>query len=128
MEITTASSSPPSTPSSSTPSSVNMARAKLSRRSRRIRRRAGRLRNPRAALITIAARAAWGRSRNSGSSATAVSTVSADTSSDTSWVLAPARSLAADWLAPPPVMKPWNSPARTLARPVAVSSRSGWML
>jgi hypothetical protein len=39
---------------------------------------------------------------------------------------APARSLAADWLAPPPVMKPWNRPARTLARPVAVSSRSGW--
>ena len=37
----------------------------------------------------------------------------------------PARSLAADWLAPPPVMKPWNRPDRTLAIPTARSSRSG---
>lgn len=54
-----------------------------------------------------------------------MTTVRPDTSSDTSWVLAPARSLAADWLAPPPVMKPWNRPETMLAMPVARSSRSG---
>jgi hypothetical protein len=86
---------------------------------------AARLRNPSTALITTAPRAAWGRSRNSGSSATAVTTVRPDLSSDTSWVWAPARSLAADRLAPPSVMKPWNRPDRTLAIPTARSSRSG---
>ena len=122
IERATATAIPGSTPSSATARNAAIDSENSVLRCFQSRTVPGTSASETAALITTAARAGWGRFRNSPGRTTMVRTMSAAPTSPVSWLRAPARSATA--VRDPLVLtgKPWKSPAARFATPMPIIS------
>jgi hypothetical protein len=131
MDRPTAIAIPGSTPSSATPAKATSASVNSTRRCFHSRVIPGRSASESDAVMTTAARAGWGRFRNSPGRATMRTTISTAPTTPVSCVRAPARSATAVREALVLTGKPWNNPAARLAVPMPIISwlpRTSWPL